>query len=73
MERSDKLPGALEDAQFLDFQDRGIGVEARGERMRAFDLLVHVEVERLCGHKRKLTVDSLQLKGKSRKQRTTDK
>src|SRR5689334_18544786 len=45
MQRSDELPGALKDARFFNFQNRSIRVEARCERLRAFDLLVHIEME----------------------------
>jgi hypothetical protein len=49
-QRSDHLPGALEDARFLDFEDGGIGVKARCEGLRALDLFVDVEVERFRQH-----------------------
>src|SRR5258708_7468380 len=49
-ERADELPGASEDAGFFDIEDRGVGVELRRERLRAFDLFVDVEMQGLCIH-----------------------
>jgi hypothetical protein len=50
VESADKLPGALEDARFFDAENGGVGVEARGECLRAFDLFVDVEMERFGLH-----------------------
>jgi hypothetical protein len=44
------LPGTLENARLLDFQDGGIGVKARGKRLCALDLLMDVEMKRLRQH-----------------------
>jgi len=49
-ESSDELPSALEDASFLDFKNRGIGVKAGGERLRTLDLFVNIEMERFRQH-----------------------
>jgi hypothetical protein len=49
-ESSDELPGALENAGLFDFEDCGIGVKARGERLCALDLFVHVKMKRFCQH-----------------------
>src|SRR5258708_6537220 len=49
-ECSDELPGALENSCLFDFKNRGIGVKARSERLRALDLFMDVEVKRLCQH-----------------------
>jgi hypothetical protein len=56
----------LESKHKLDLDGR-VGVEARGERLRASDLLVDVEVERLGLHAKKLTVDSLESRASSEK------
>ena len=50
IEGADHLPDFVEDLGFFDFEDGGIGVEARGERVGAFDLFVDVEAEGMCGH-----------------------
>src|SRR6266446_1751855 len=50
---ADELPGAPENARLLDFQNCWIGVETRGERLRALDLFVHVQVQWFRDHKRK--------------------
>ena len=55
-ECADELPGAAENARFLDFQNCRIGVETRGEGLRALDLFVHVQVQRFRDHKKKLKV-----------------
>ena len=53
-ERSDELPGALEDTRSLNFQNRGIGVKTRGKCLRALDLFVDVEMERFGYHESKV-------------------
>ena len=54
---ADELPGAAENFVALDFEDCGVGVEARSESVRAFDLLVDVEMERFGGHGREFLMN----------------
>src|ERR1700730_6357683 len=51
---SNELPRAAKNARFLDFQNRGVGVETRCERLRTLDLFVHVKVQWSRDHKEKL-------------------
>ncbi len=44
LQRSDKLPRASKNLLFLNLQNRRIGIEARRQRVCAFDLLVYVHV-----------------------------
>jgi len=47
---ADHLPSFVEDFVFFNFEDGGVGVEAGGEGVSAFDLFVDVETEGLGGH-----------------------
>src|SRR5260221_14684332 len=49
VKRANQLPSAAKNLFLFNFGYGGIGVKARSEGVRAFDLFVDVEVERLGG------------------------
>lgn len=53
-EHANPLPCAAEDVVLLENQNRRLGLETGGERLRAFQLRIDVEVERLAVHGEKL-------------------
>src|SRR5712664_418102 len=59
--RSSPISAAVENARLLDFQNRGISVETRGERVCALDLFVDVQVKRPCLHAREVKGSKLKV------------
>ena len=57
VQRPHKLPRPPEDPLFFGFEDGGISVEVRRQRVRALDLLMHVQLNRLSGHEGKKSTD----------------
>src|SRR4029077_10926649 len=63
-QRANELPGAEEDALLLKAEHRRIGVVARRERFRAFQLRINVQTERFAHHGRKLSIQAEKFKAR---------